>query len=1033
MSASEPFILHPVATGLLALAILLLGALGYALLPVASLPDIDFPTIQVTASLPGAEPMTMASSVAAPLERRIGEIAGVTQMTSTSSLGQTVIVVQFDLARDIDKAARDVQAAINAAASDLPSDLPGPPTWRKVNPADTPILVLALTSDTVAPGTVYDVANDIFAARISQIPGVGQVAVTGAQKSAVRIMVNPDRLAAMNLGLEAVRNTIAAANADEPVGLVAGKEQAATIAVNDQAFGAAAYQPLIMRAANGDIVRLDAVASVENATENDQVAAWFNRSRAVLIIIFKQPGSNIVETVDAIRRELPQLKSWMPAGINISTLTDRTGTIRASLDDVQMTLMITAALVVVLVFLFLRQLTPTLAAALTVPLSIAGTLAVMALAGYSLDNLSLMALTVSTGFVVDDAIVMIENIARHRELGKSAFQAAMDGAGEIGFTVISISISLIAVFIPLLLMGGLVGRLFHEFAVILSVAIAVSAAVSLTLTPMLCGRFMPTADAAPSRWGSMLEYPVTWLRDRYATALDVVLRHQRIGIIATLGTVVLTLALYALVPKGFFPDQDTGLILGITEAAPDVSFTVMSEKQQQAAGIIMKDPDVDDVGSFIGIGAGNASMNEGRVFINLKPLQQRADHALVTAIIARLRPRLGVLPGIVLYMQAVQDIQVGGRLGKGEYQFTLTDTNPDELEAWVPRVMAALSTIPGVLDTASDQEPTGSRLSVTVDRVKAARLGVSMSQVDAVLDDAFSQRQISTMYTSSDTYHVVLTLAAPWVQDPAALSRLYVSAANGTQMPLSAFARIERTTAPLTVTHDGQFPSATVTFNLAPNLPIGAAVRRIQEKIEQLSPPLTLHAEFEGSAEAFRQSLASEPILLLTAIVTIYIVLGVLYENIVHPITILSALPTAGIGALISLWLVGDALTVIGLIGIILLMGIVKKNAIMLVDFAIEAEREDGLIPLEAVRKACLTRFRPILMTSLAALLGAVPLAFGAGSGSELRQPLGISIVGGLLFSQVLTLFTTPVVYLALGRLFRVRVSRHLNTVAAQS
>lgn len=1033
MSLSEPFIRRPVATGLLALAILFAGVLGYRALPVASLPDIDFPTIQVTASLPGAEPTTMASSVAAPLERRIGEIAGVTQMTSTSSFGQTVIVVQFDLARNIDKAARDVQAAINAASSDLPSNLPGPPTWRKVNPADTPILALALTSQTVAPGAVYDAANDILASRISQIPGVGQVSVTGAQKSAVRIMVNPNRLAAMNLGLETVRNTVAAANADEPLGLASDEHQAATIAVNDQAFGAASYRPLIMRASNGDIVRLDSVASVDDATENDQVAAWFNRSRSVLIIIFKQPGSNIVDTVNAIRKEIPQLKAWMPAGITISTLTDRTGTIRASLDDVQMTLMITAVLVVVLVFLFLRQMTPTMAAALTVPLSIAGTLSVMALAGYSLDNLSLMALTVSIGFVVDDAIVMIENISRHRELGKTPLRAAIDGAGEIGFTVISITISLIAVFIPLLLMSGLVGRLFREFAVTLSVAIAVSAVVSLTLTPMLCGKFMVAGSAVPSRLGAALEAPVIWLRDRYAAALNVVLRHQGIGILATIGTVVLTLALYVVVPKGFFPDQDTGLILGITQAAPDISFAVMAKKQQQVTGMVLKDPDVDAVGSFIGIGAGNASMNEGRIFINLKPLPQRVDHQRVDDIIARLRDRLRALPGITLYMQAVQDIQVGGRLGKGEYQFTLTDTNLDELEAWMPRVVAGIAMIPGVLDTASDQEPTGSHLSVVVDRAQAARLGVSMSQIDAVLDDAFSQRQISTTYTASDTYHVVLTLASPWVQEDSTLSHLYVSAANGTQVPLSAFARVQSSTAPLTVTHDGQFPSATITFNLEPNLPIGTAVHRIQERLKELSPPTTLHAEFEGSAAAFRQSLASEPLLLLTAIVSIYIVIGVLYENMVHPITILSALPTAGIGALISLWLVGDALTIIGLIGIILLMGIVKKNAIMLVDFAIEAERRDRLPPIEAVRQACLTRFRPILMTSLAALLGALPLAFGTGSGSELRQPLGVAIVGGLLFSQVLTLFTTPIVYLAFGRLFRARVGGPLEGLAEQS
>jgi multidrug efflux pump subunit AcrB len=712
----------------------------------------------------------------------------------------------------------------------------------------------------------------------------------------------------------------------------------------------------------------------------------------------------------------------MPAGITIATLTDRTGTIRASLGDVQMTLLITSVLVVVLVFLFLRRMTPTMAVALTVPLSIAGTVGVMALAGYSLDNLSLMALTVSIGFVVDDAIVMIENISRHRELGKSALGAAIDGAGEIGFTVISISISLIAVFIPLLLMGGLVGRLFREFAVTLSVAIAVSAVVSLTLTPMLCGQFMSAGSAVPSRLGTALERPVTWLRDRYAAALNVVLRHQRIGILATIGTIVLTLALYVAVPKGFFPDQDTGLILGITQAAPDLSFAAMSEKQQLVADLVLGDQDVDAVGSFIGIGAGNASMNEGRVFINLKPLQQRTDHARVTAIITRLRQRLRVLPGITLYMQAVQDIQVGGRLGKGEYQFTLTDTDLDELNTWMPRIVAALSTIPGVLDAASDQEPTGARVSVTVDRTAAARLGVSMSQVDAVLDDGFSQRQISTIYTASDTYHVVLTLASPWVQQDATLSRLYVSAANGTQVPLSAFARVQRTTAPLTVTHDGQFPSATVTFNLGPNLPIGTAVGRIQTTLKQLSPPATLHAAFEGSAAAFRQSLASEKLLLLAAIVSIYIVLGVLYENMVHPLTILSALPTAGIGALISLWLAGDALTIIGLIGIILLMGIVKKNAIMLVDFAIEAERRDRLPPVEAVRQACLTRLRPILMTSLAALLGALPLALGTGSGSELRQPLGVAIVGGLLFSQVLTLFTTPIVYLALGRLFGTRV-----------
>jgi hydrophobe/amphiphile efflux-1 (HAE1) family protein len=1018
MSLSEIFIRRPVATMLLALGLFLAGVVSLVMLPVAPLPKVDFPTVQVSARLPGADPETMAATVAAPLERRLGEIPGVTELTSTSSQGSTSIVAQFDLDRDIDGAAHDVQAAINAAAADLAVDLPSPPIYRKVNPADSPILILAVTSDTLPPSKVYDAADAILAQRISQVEGVAQVSVSGAEKPAVRVRVNPAALASMGLGLEDVRTTLAQANVDMPKGSMDGEHEAMSIASNDQLFTASGYAPLVVRSANGAIVRLSAIASVIDATENSRLAGWFNRDRAVLVIISKQPGANVIATVDNIKRILPQLERWMPAGAKVSVLTDRTGNIRGNLLDVERTLLITIALVVLVVYMSLGRITPTVAASITVPLSLSATFSVMWLLDYSLDNISLMALTISVGFVVDDAIVMIENISRHLDRGEGPLEAAIKGAREITFTVISISLSLVAVFIPLLFMGGVIGRLFREFSVTLAVAIAASALVSLTVTPTIFGHLMLRAGNRPPMLLARIgEAGLNHLQVWYEKGLHWVLRHQLIMLGVTAGTVVLTVFLYIQVPKGFFPPQDTGMIIATVEGRTDISFRIMAERQQKVAEVILADPAVEGLGSFVGAGGGLSSGNQGRMFISLKPLDQRKIGA--QDVINRLRPKVARVEGVSVFMQPGQDIRVGGRPGKAMFQFVLWDESLAELLEWTPKLIARLKREPGLTDVSSDQDAAMPQESVVVDRDAAARMGVSMQDVDQVLQDAFAQRQVSTIYTQRNQYHVVLEVDPRDQEDPSALHKIYVKSNTGVQVPLDALARLEPTTAPVSVSHQGQFPAATLSFNLAPGTPLSEAAKTLQNAARDIAMPAGVHTEFAGSAKVFAESLRDQPILIGAALLTIYIVLGVLYESTLHPLTIISTLPSAGIGALLALLMTGTELTIISVIGVILLMGIVKKNGIILVDFAIEAEHRRGIAPVRSILAACRKRFRPITMTTLTALLGAVPLAMASGAGGALRQPLGIAIVGGLLLSQFITVYTTPVVYLSLARLSR--------------
>jgi multidrug efflux pump len=1019
MNISAPFIRRPVGTTLLAIGLILVGAVAYVFLPVASLPTVEFPTIRVFASRPGADPETMAATIAAPLERRLGEIAGVTEMTSTSSIGSTSIIIQFDLNRSIDGAAQDVQAALNAAAIDLPSDLPTLPGFRKSNPSASPVLILALTSDTIATSAIYDIADSVIVQRISQVEGVGEVTVSGADQPAIRIRVNPAMLANMGVSLDDVRLAIVATNAQGPVGVIDSVKIGETIGTNDQLRTPESYKPLVIKTANGNVVRLSDIATIEQATRNSRSAAKFNQKPAVLLIITKQANGNVIETVDRIRDLLPELQRWIPAGLEISVLSDRTQTIRASVNDMQLTLGASVVLVMVVVFLFLRRAAATIAAGVTVPLSLAGTCALMWLAGFSIDNLSLMALAVSVGFVVDDAIVMIENCFRNLEAGHSPLRAAFEGAKQIGFTVVSISISLIAAFIPLLFMGGVVGRLFREFSVTLVFAIAVSTIVSLSVTAMICAHFVRAAPSPnATRLDRSIEAVLGWMVNAYARTLAVIISKNVLMLVVMLVTVALTVFLYIKTPKGFIPQDDTGLVFGGTQASTDISFQSMVTLQQQALDIVLADPAVDGVGSSLGASTFNPSPNQGRMFISLKPLAKR-DGMTTARVIDRLRAKLSTVAGLRVFLFPSSDVRVGGRQSQSQYQFTLWDADFDELKEWLPRVQDRVTKIPGLVDVTTDRQQGGLQANVVIDRMAASRLSVPIQNIDTALNNAFAQRQISRIYTQRNQYSVILEVDPQYQSDPSDLERIYVESTTGTQVPLSALARFGKSTAPLVVNHQGQFPAATITFNLAADMGIEDASNAIQRAVAELHIPDSLHAEFAGNARAFAGSAGAQPLLILAALVAVYIVLGVLYESLAHPLTIISTLPSAGLGALLALQITNTELSIIAFIGIILLIGIVKKNGIMLVDFALEGERARGLTPEKAVFEACMERFRPILMTTMAALLGAIPLVIASGPGSELRRPLGITIVGGLIVSQLLTLYTTPVIYLLLDKLHR--------------
>jgi multidrug efflux pump len=1058
-------------------AILLAGFVAYLQLPVSALPEVDYPTIQVVTFYPGASPDVMASAVTAPLERQFGQVPGLNQMTSTSSDGSSIIVLQFALELNIDVAEQEVQAAINAAQTYLPSDLPVPPIYSKTNPADTPILTLALSSKTMPLSQVEDLADTRFSQKISQLPGVGLVSISGGQKPAVRVRVNPTALSSYGINLEDVRTALQQTSLDQAIGNFDGPQQDYQIQSNDQLLTAADFEKVVIAYHNGSPVKLSDVATVDNDVENVRQAAWMNETPAVIVNIQRQPGANIIQVVDRIKKLLPLLKSNLPAAIQIDELTDRTTTIRASVKDVEFELMLTVALVVMVIFLFLRNVSATIIPSVAVPLSIVGTFGVMYLAGFSLNNLTLMALTISTGFVVDDAIVMIENIIRFIEEGDPPLEAALKGSEQIGFTIVSLTISLIAVLIPLLFMGDIVGRLFREFAITLSVTILVSAVVSLTLTPMMCSRLLKsTHGQKQTRFYEVSENAFERIIAFYGRTLKWVLQRQTATLLVAAATLVLTIVLYVIVPKGFFPVQDTGIIQGISEATQSISFPAMSEKQQQLTHLILQDPAVESLSSFIGIDGTNTTLNSGRIQINLKPLEDR--HINASDVIRRLQPKLEKIDGITLYMQPVQDLTVEDRVSRTQYQYTLEDPDQRELNFWTAKLMAKLQTIPELRDLATDQQTSGLAASLTIDRVTASRMGITPQAIDQLLYDAYGQRQVSTLYTQLNQYHIVLETLPEYQKNPTKLQDIYVRSAlapsalttssgtgtvtattasgnsassaspspsaapntatssgsanpsavasvNGGGIPLSAITRFEMKSSPLSVNHQGQFPVVTISFNLAPGASLGEATKAIDKAQKEIGMPLSVQSAFQGTAASFQASLSNEPILILAALITVYIVLGVLYESYIHPITILSTLPSAGVGAILALLICGQELSVVALIGIILLIGIVKKNGIMMIDFALEAERKEGKRPEDAIYEACLLRFRPIMMTTMAALLGGLPLALGTGIGSELRKPLGISMVGGLILSQVLTLYTTPVIYIFFDRLAHRWSSRH--------
>jgi multidrug efflux pump len=1049
MNPSRIFILRPVATTMLMVGLLLAGAVGYTQLPVSALPEVDYPIIQVITFYPGASPDVMASSVTAPLERQFGQVPGLQQMTSISSDGSSVITLQFNLSLSIDVAEQEVQQSINASGTYLPPDLPAPPIYSKTNPADTPILTLALTSTELPLSKVEDLADTRFAPKISQLAGVGLVSISGGQKPAVRIQVNPTSLASYGLNLEDVRTAIVAANSNQAKGNFDGAYQAYQIGANDQLLSSADYAALIIAYKNGAPVKLTDVASVVDDTENLRQAAWMNDVPSVILNIQRQPGANIISVVDGIKKLLPQLMTSLPASVKVNILTDRTNTIRASVSDVQFELMLTVALVVMVMFLFLRNLSATIIPSIAVPISLVATFGVMYLLGYSLNNLTLMALTISTGFVVDDAIVMIENITRYIEAGDRPLEAALKGSKQIGFTIVSLTISLIAVLIPLLFMGDIVGRLFREFAITLSITILASAAVSLTITPMMCAKLLKhKPESQRGRFYRVSERAFNAVIDYYATTLRFVLRFQGTTLLIAIGTLALTIFLFIVIPKGFFPIQDTGVIQGVSEAAQSVSFPEMSAEQQQLTKIILQDPAVDNLSSFIGIDGTNTTLNSGRILINLKPIDQRKISA--SDVIRRLQPALARVAGITLFMQPVQDLSVEDRVSRTQFQYTLEDANVDELNAIAPQMLAKLQQLPELRDVASDQQVQGLRAMLVFDRDTASRFGITTSAIDQTLYDAYGQRQISTMFTQLNQYHVVLEVKPGFQTNPLSLNNLFIQtaatgaasagtagqstsaqgnsggtsnaingagAATGSQIPLNTFSHLEQTSVPITVNHQGQFPVVTLSFNLAPDASLGDAVKAVDKVKKDIGMPPSMQAEYQGTAQAFQASLANEPILIAAALITVYLVLGILYESYIHPITILSTLPSAGVGALLALILFRNDFSVIALIGLVLLIGIVKKNAIMMIDFALAAERHDGMKPEDAIYQACLLRFRPIMMTTMAALLGALPLALGSGSGSELRRPLGITIIGGLLISQLLTLYTTPVIYIWFDRL----------------